>query len=77
MFRVRTSFFDRLGVPPRPAGTLFDGPPLLAVAGGHVVVAVPQPGGVATAAAPVVALPTDLELDAAMVPTSGATPGHA
>ena len=42
-----------------------------------MVVAVPQPGGVATAAAPAVALPTDLELDAAMVPTSGVPPGHA
>ena len=77
VFRVRDQLVDRLGVPPRPPGTIFAGPPLVAVAAGTVVVAVPQPGGVATSTAASVTLTTDLELDAAMVPSTGATPGHA
>ena len=77
VFRVRDQLVDRLGVPPRPPGTVFDGQPLVAAAGGTVVVAVPQPGGVATSTASSVTLTTELELDAAMTMTTGATPGHA
>lgn len=76
VFRVTGQLVDRLGVPGRPPGTVFAGTPLVAAAGGTVVVAVPQPGGVATAAAPSVALTTDLELDVAMPSTTGAPPGH-
>jgi hypothetical protein len=76
VFRATGQLVDRLGVPARPPGTVFAGAPLVAAAGGTVVVAVPQPGGVATAAAPSVALTTDLELDVAMPATTGATPGH-
>ena len=76
VFRVLGQLVDRLGVPARPPGTIFDGTPLVAAAGGTVVAAVPQPGGVAPSVAPAVVLTTDLELDVAMSPASGATPGH-
>ena len=51
VYRVRDQVVDRLGVPPRPPGTIFAGQPLVAAAAGVVVVAVPQPGGVATSTA--------------------------
>lgn len=77
VFRVVDGLVDRLGVPTRPPGTIFEGAPLVAVSDGVVVAAVPQPGGVATSAARAVSLTTDLELDVAMPGTAGVPTGSA
>ncbi len=76
VFRVSVDLVDRLGVLSRPAGTLFEGPPLVAVSDGTVVVVTPQPGGAASTSAPSATLATDLELDVAMPATSGLPAGH-
>jgi hypothetical protein len=76
VYRSLDGVVDRLGVPARPPGTIFGGPRLVAAAGGTVVAALGQPGGVAVSSASSVALTTGLELDAAMSATTGAPAGH-
>ena len=76
VYRVLDGAVDRLGVPVRPPGTIFAGLRLVAAAGGTVVAALGQPGGVAVSSASAVGLTTGLELDAAMTATTGAPPGH-
>jgi hypothetical protein len=74
--RVDGELVNRLGVPERPPGTVFQGSPLVAAANGTVVVVVPQPGGAASTTANAATLATDLELDVAMPATSGLPAGH-
>ena len=75
VFRVREQVVDRLGVPAAATGHASSTDNRWwRLPAGIVVVAVPQPGGVATSTARSVTLPTDLELDAATIATSGAPP---